>query len=118
MRRCASVGGEPVILETFWFDADVFPGLDELVWTGGSVSDAVLERYRMEASSAEQRFSVKLLSDRDAELLRLGSASPVLHVERVLHFRAAKNAVYVEMECRSDRFSFSQRITAEGPFAS
>jgi GntR family transcriptional regulator len=110
-----SVDGEPVLLETFWFDADVFEGLDQIDLESASLSETVLDRYRMEVTSAEQQFSVRTLEAKDAKLLDINQRTSVLHVERLLHFRSATNAAFVQMDCRSDRFSFSQNIFSEGP---
>jgi GntR family transcriptional regulator len=93
MQRVGAVDEEPVLVETFLFDADVFPFFDQLKVAGQSLSEAVLARYRMEATSADQRFSVQQLEGKDAVLLGLPAGSPALLVERTLHFRAARGAV-------------------------
>jgi GntR family transcriptional regulator len=113
--RLGAVEKEPVLLETFWFDADVFEGFDQLDLEGRSLSELVLSHYRMEVTSAEQRFSVGSLDGKDAKLLCVTPGAPILHVGRLLHFRSASSAAFVEMECRSDRFTFSQSISSEGP---
>jgi GntR family transcriptional regulator len=115
LKRVGSVDGEPVLLETFWFDSEVFPFFDQLKVAGRSLSEAVQLRYRLEASSAEQRFSVKVLEGEAARLLNLEEGAAVLHVERTLHFRVASAAVFARMDCRSDRFTFSQHISTDGP---
>lgn len=113
--RLGSVEKEPVLLETFWFDADVFEKFDELELDGRSLSEVVLSHYRMEVTSAEQHFSVATLAEKEAKLLGVAVGAPILHVGRLLHFRSASSAAFVEMECRSDRFTFSQSISSEGP---
>lgn len=115
LSRLGSVENEPVLLETFWFDADVFEAFDQLDLEGRSLSEVVLSHYRMEVTSAEQRFSVACLEGKEAKLLGVEPGAPILHVGRLLHFRSAAHAAYVEMECRSDRFTFSQSISSEGP---
>lgn len=115
VRRLGLVEKQPVLVETFWFDEDVFPGFDQIELEERSLSELVLSQFRMEVTSAEQRFSVRMLDARDAKLLGMKANDPVLHVGRLLHFRSASNAVFVEMDCRSDRFTFSQSISSEGP---
>ncbi len=115
VRRLGLVEKEPVLLETFWFDADVFEGFEKIDLEGKSLSEIVLSHYRMEVTSAEQRFSVARLEGKEAKLLGVASGEPILHVGRLLHFRSASNAAYVQMDCRSDRFTFSQSISSEGP---
>lgn len=112
MERLSSVGEEPVLIERFWFAAEVFPFFDQNQVAGRSLSQVVAERYQMEASSAEQSFSVAHIDADRALLLELEPGDPVLHVERVLHFPQAMSAVRVRMWCRSDRFQFSQTLGA------
>jgi GntR family transcriptional regulator len=45
-----------------------------------------------------------------AEYLRVTSDTPLLVVQRFLHFPQAENAVFSELWCRSDHFSFTQTI--------
>ncbi len=112
MERLASVARAPVLLERFRFAADVFPFFDRNKLAGRSLSQVVLERYQMEASSADQSFSVTDLDAKQARLLDLEEGSPVLRVERVLHFPQAMNAVRATMWCRTDKFRFSQKLGA------
>jgi GntR family transcriptional regulator len=111
MQRVGSVEGGPVLVETFWFDAAVFPFFDQLDVAGRSLSEVVLARYQLEATSADQRFSVVELTDAEAPLLGLKEGASVLLVERALHFRAGRSAVFAQMLCRTDRFRFSQHIS-------
>ncbi len=112
MERLASVAKAPVLLERFLFAAEVFPFFDRNKLAGRSLSQMVLERYQMEASSADQSFSVTDLDAEQARLLDLEEGSPVLRVERVLHFPNAMNAVRATMLCRTDKFKFSQKLGA------
>jgi GntR family transcriptional regulator len=112
MERLASVKKSPVLLERFRFSAAVFPFFDQNKLTGRSLSQVVLERYRMEASSAEQSFSVTDLNAEQARLLELKEGSAVLCVQRTLHFPQALNAVRATMWCRTDQFRFSQKLGA------
>ena len=110
LTRLGSVDGEPVLLERFWFDAARFPGFDRLALAGRSLSGAVLDHYRMEPTAADQDFRVAALEPLAAERLGLAPGEPVLRVDRTLHFPHAAAAVVAAMECRTDRFIFSQRI--------
>ena len=108
--RLGSVAGKPVLLEELWFEADVFPGLDALDLEGRSLSEVVASQYRMEALSADQGFRVASVEGEEARLLALPAGSPVLQVERTLHFSTAAGAVVARMKCRTDEFTFTQRI--------
>lgn len=110
MQRVGSVEGEAVLVETFWFDAQVFPFLDQVQVAGASLSEAVHGRYGLEATSADQSFAVAELDEHGAGLLGLGVGAPVLSVERSLHFRAGRGAVLARMLCLTNRFRFSQYI--------
>lgn len=115
MQRVGSVDDAPVLVETFWFDAAVFPEFDQLPVAGHSLSEVVFSRYRMEATSADQRFSVHQLGKVDARLLALREGTAALLVERTLNFRAASGCVVARMLCRTDRFRFSQHISSAYP---
>ncbi len=110
--RCARVDREPVLLERIWMDAMLFADFDQLPLAGGSLSEVVRTHYRREPQSADQSFRVAMLSPGDAAALDLPVGAPILEVDRVLHFPTARNAVFVRMSCRTDRFTFSQHIGA------
>lgn len=111
--RLSRVDGEPVLLEELDFDAERFPGLAKLVRKDRSLSDIVERQYQMRPDSADQTFRVVKLSRLLAARLALPAGSPILRVDRTLHFALAKSAAFVRMYCRTDRFAFSQRIGAQ-----
>jgi GntR family transcriptional regulator len=111
--RVSRVDGEPVLLEELDFDAERFPGLAQLPLKGQSLSEVVERRYQMRPQSADQTFRVVRLRREHARRLALALGSPILQVERTLHFALAPAAVFARMYCRTDRFAFSQRIGAQ-----
>jgi GntR family transcriptional regulator len=113
MVRVSRVDGEPVLLEELDFDAQRFPGLARLPLKGQSLSEIVEQRYGMRPQSADQTFRVVQLGREHARRLALRPGSPILQVERTLHFALAPAAVFARMVCRTDRFVFSQRIGAQ-----
>ena len=112
--RLGLVDSAPIVLEKFWFDAENFPFFDSLQVAGRSLSEAVLDQYQMEATAANQRFSLHALERQEAKLLDKKPGDSVLLVERELHFATAKSAVFVQMKCNGDRYTFSQSIGANG----
>jgi len=108
--RVSRVDKEPVLLEELDFDAERFPGLLKVSLKGQSLSEIVERRYHMRPQSADQSFRVVKLAREHARRLSLAAGSPILQVERTLHFALAPAAVFVRMYCRTDRFAFSQRI--------
>lgn len=110
MVRVSHVDDQAVLLEEFDFAAEHFPGLARIPLRGRSISRLIEEHFALRPQSAEQTFRVGELDARRARLLDLAAGSPILLVERTLHFALAPAAVFVRMYCRTDRFAFSQRI--------
>lgn len=111
--RVSRVDGEPVLLEELDFDSERFPGLAKWVRKDKSLSDIIERQYRMRPESADQTFRVVELSRAHAKRLGLSAGSPILRVDRTLHFALAPSAGFARMYCRTDRFAFSQRIGAQ-----
>jgi GntR family transcriptional regulator len=108
--RLSLVDDAPVLLEEIDFAAEHFPGLASLARHERSLSELVLQRYRMRPQSADQSFRVVALERARAQHLGLAPAAPILEVERTLHFARAQAAVFARMFCRTDRLVFSQRL--------
>jgi GntR family transcriptional regulator len=108
--RLSRVAEQPVLLEEIDFDAERFPGLAKLSLKNQSLSEIVERHYRMRPQAADQSFKVQRLRREQAEKLALRAGSPILLVERTLHFTLAAQAVFARMYCRTDRFVFSQRL--------
>lgn len=112
LQRLSRVDEEPVLLECFYLDADVFRGIDQHVLEGDSLSRIVREVFFMEASGAEQTFTITYPDTFTAGALQVTSRSPLLQVSRTLHFGDHRAAIYCDIYCRTDRFHFSQTLTA------
>jgi GntR family transcriptional regulator len=111
LRRIAHVGNDPVLIEDFWFDGQVFDGLETLPLSGQSLSLIVQERYGLAPLGADQVFSALHLSEEQAKLLDDCPGAAALCVQRSLHFSMAKDAVLVRMICKQDaRYKFFQTI--------
>jgi len=108
--RLSRIEGTPVLLESLWLDEERFPGLDKISLAGRSLSQLAREHYHLEAETAEQNFRVATPDAEQAAHLELAANTPVLLVQRRVHFPRARNAVYAELTCRTDRFVFSQTI--------
>lgn len=114
LSRLSKVEGEPVLLERLWLDLERFPSLDRISLAGRSLSQLAEEHYRLEAVSADQNFRVRVPDRETAELLGLSRRAPALLVKRRVHFAGARDAVFSELLCRTDRFVFSQHIPGNG----
>jgi DNA-binding GntR family transcriptional regulator len=64
----------------------------------------------MRPQCADQSFRVTLLDAARAQSLAMKRGTPLLQVDRTLHFARAERAIFARMFCRTDRLSFSQRL--------
>jgi GntR family transcriptional regulator len=75
-----------------------------------SLAEIVKEEYFMRPAGGKQNFRIGYLSGQKARRLGVLSTTPILTVQRFLHFSQARNAVYSELFCRTDQFVFSQSL--------
>lgn len=108
--RLTRVNGNPVLLEDFFLNPALFPGLEKLDLDNRSLSEIVSDQYYLKPESARQTFKLSCLSGKKAKFLGLDSKEPVLMVERNLNFPGVEKAIFSILYCRTDRFSFSQTI--------
>jgi GntR family transcriptional regulator len=108
--RLSEVDAVPVLLEEIDFDLRYFPGFTSLPLQGRSLSEVVLQHYRMRPQSADQSFRVTLIDAARAQLLEVEAGTALLQVDRTLHFALAESAVFARMYCRTDSLTFSQRL--------
>lgn len=110
LERRATVDGVPVLYETLWFDAAVFTDVEQQPLKDRSISALVRDVYYLEPSSADQTFSVISANASIAKKLKVKKETPLLRVQRHLHFGQNKNALLAEIICRTDHFEFSQTL--------
>lgn len=110
LSRLIMVKTDPVLIEEFYFNPDLFSGLDAINLENQSISRIVSDHYYLKPVSGRQRFKVSFLSRERAILLKLEKESPILEVERTLSFPGADGAVFSRIFCRTDAFAFSQTI--------
>ncbi len=110
VQRRASVDNKPVLLETLYFDAELFAGLDKQSLEQRSLSALVKDVYFLEPTSADQTFSVCLADADQSTLLSVPTQTPLLHVQRTVHFENNRGALRTEIVCRTDRLNFSQTL--------
>ena len=108
--RLSRVGGTPVLLESLWLDPERFPGLDKISLAGRSLSQLAHEHFHLTAETAEQNFRVAVPDEAHVALLEVGPDTPLLLVKRRIHFPNARDAVFAELRCRTDRLVFSQTL--------
>jgi GntR family transcriptional regulator len=108
--RLSRAHGDPVLLEDLYLDVDRFAGLDRHSLAGRSLSQLVDEQYHMRPESADQNFRVARAGRRRGELLGCSRQTSILVVKRTLHFPGAREAIFAELACRTDRLVFSQTL--------
>lgn len=108
--RLSRAENQPVLIEDIYLDATVFKGIERFDLTGESLSQIVENKYYLRPSGGRQNFSIDFLSGKKAGYLKVTPRTPILTVKRFIDFEAARQAVYAELFCRTDRFVFSQEI--------
>jgi GntR family transcriptional regulator len=100
----------PVLFEELYLDADLFADLDRIDLTGQSLSTVASERFFLRPSGGRQNFRISYLDDARAKLLDVGADTPLLLVERLLHFPQKEEGFFSRLFCRTDQFVFSQTL--------
>lgn len=108
--RLSRVEDMPVLIEDIYLHASLFSGIERFNLQGRSLSQIVEAQYYMRPTGGKQNFRIGYLTGEKAKSLDISSDIPILAVKRFLHFESAKNAIYSELFCRTDRFVFSQSL--------
>ncbi len=108
--RLSRVEDMPVLIEDIYLHASLFSGIERFNLQGRSLSQIVEAQYYMRPTGGKQNFRIGYLTGKKAKNLDISSDIPILAVKRFLHFEQAKNAIYSELFCRTDRFVFAQTI--------
>lgn len=114
--RLIRVEETPVLVEHMFFDPGVFSGIDDIDLKDRSLSEIVEEQFYLRPVRGKQNFRIGYPDAETAAALEIGSAEPVLAVQRILDFPNASSAFFSELFCRTDRYVFTQTIggTADG----
>ena len=100
----------PILLEEMYLHPLYFQGIDKINPAGKSISQIADEQYYMKPSGGRQSFMIAYLDKRRSDILKIEETMPVLAVRRHLDFPQGRDAVYVEMFCKTDEFVFSQNL--------
>ena len=114
LSRLSRVEEVPVLIEDIYLDTTLFSGIDRIDLQDRSLSQIVDEHYYMRPTDGKQNFRIVYLDGDKALNLAVSPDTPVLLVKRFLNFPQAKNSIYAELYCRTDRFVFSQTIGGIG----
>jgi len=108
LSRLSRAEDRPVLIEDIFLDAALFPDFDRFDLTDRSLSQIVETHYYMRPVGGKQNFRIGYLDGPAARDLNVTANTPILIVNRFIHFRQAENAVYSELFCCTDQFVFSQ----------
>lgn len=114
LRRRSRIDGEAVLTETIYLDSTLFAGLEKINLQSSSLARIARENFFLEATSADQTFTIIIANEKQAKLLDVSSGTPVLGVSRCIHFGEQREAVYSDICCLTKRYDFTQTLTAPG----
>jgi GntR family transcriptional regulator len=100
----------PVLIEDIFLDPRLFAGIDRVDLAGRSLSAVAEEQYHLRPIGGKQRFSIGFAQKVYAKHLAVSTDTPLLMVQRYLHFPQTTDGVYCRLWCRSDQFVYSQTI--------
>jgi GntR family transcriptional regulator len=100
----------PILIEEMYLHPIYFQGIDKINPAGRSISQIADDQFYMKPSGGKQHFKISYLDDKRSSVLDINKKTPILEVKRYLDFPQAKDAVYVEIFCKTDKFVFSQTL--------
>jgi GntR family transcriptional regulator, frlABCD operon transcriptional regulator len=81
--RLLEVDGQPMTLETLWFDAARFADAVERVAAGESFFAALRDTVGMQPASAERQIDVGFATAKEREVLGITASRPVYRIEKI-----------------------------------
>jgi GntR family transcriptional regulator len=110
LTRLSMVHQTPVLMEEIHLHPVLFNGIEAIDLSGQSLSAIADEHFYLCPIGGRQRFSIGYAAGQKARDLQVTPDTPLLVVQRFLHFPGTANGVYCRLWCRSDQFVFSQTI--------
>ncbi len=111
LTRLNRVDGTPVLLEEIYLHPVLFKGIERMDLHGRSLAQVVESNFYMRPVGGRQTFHVGTLDKEKAATMEVGTDTPLLVVNRFLHFNQAKNAVFSILTCNTENFVFAQQIS-------
>lgn len=115
IQRVRTVNQEPVVLETSYVPADIFPDFDRFDLAARSMYEIMETEYGARVSQARQSLEAVVASEFEANLLVLKKGDPLM-LERRLTFDQLNRRVEFSKDLfRGDRFRFTTDRTPLEP---
>ncbi|EHR52998.1 transcriptional regulator [Saccharomonospora marina XMU15] len=111
LRRLRLADDEPMALETTHLPLARFRGIRKQIAEGGSLYEALRERYGVELERAEETIETSLAGPQEAELLGADVGMPVLLLSRQTFASDGKPVEFVRSIYRGDRYKFVTTLT-------
>lgn len=111
LRRLRLADDEPMALETTHLPLARFRGIRKQIAQGGSLYEALRERYGVRLERAEETIETSLAGPQEAELLGADVGMPVLLLSRQTFASDGKPVEFVRSIYRGDRYKFVTTLT-------
>jgi GntR family transcriptional regulator len=93
-----------------YLHAGLFAGIDQMDLSDRSLSEVAEVHFHLRPTGGKQCFSIGYARHERAGHLAVSKDTPLLLVQRYLHFPQRADGVYCRLWCRSDQFVYSQTI--------
>jgi len=97
--RIRFVGNEPVMLEENWFSGQVLPDFLDSEFIEGSFFKTLSKKYFIEITGSTQELRAELACEKNSDLLKISSGSPILHISVKFYTNNPKLNIYSELYC-------------------
>ena len=109
--RLGSLSREPVLVETFLFDPQAFPGLpDNPPGPAASLSAHIESSYKARPTGGHQTFRVQPADADVAIAMHVTEGTPMLQISRTLDFPRAPGAIHTILTCNTSQLVFTQDL--------
>lgn len=110
LRRVTSVGKRPLVLNTSWLPARLFPGLETQPLIEGSLWKTLSKCYRLKAPRSDNRVDMVDASTEEARLLLIEEGRPIMRLTGTLFDPKGRAVEYSTRYSSSNiRFNFTWR---------
>jgi len=110
VKRLRFVNEEPVAILSSYLPKDLVPDLARVKFRGNSLYKTLEEIYHLTLSEGDEIIEAGSIRGKDAELLRIRKASPVLVVRRLTYLDNSRVIEKLTALYRSDKFKYQVKL--------